>query len=205
MNSRPKRESGTKNGSKQKTMIKRVILTILLYAIFLVGITLTMSSMDNHYLIAIVISSFVVAFLIGREVYKKYFLDFKPKRQNINYNNFVPNDLIRISTKPFLFGLEKKLLSDDEFYFDNENFYAINQENKTAKFDLKNITELSRTDVNINNRTIWQVKINAENKELVFKFAHNYTIWNKSFLNFYNRIKTLNPSVVKSKWSLWRM
>lgn len=186
-------------------MIKRIILIVLLCAIFLVGITLTMSSMDNHYLIAIVISSFVVAFLIGREVYKKYFLDFKPKRQNINYNNSSSNDLIKISTKPFLFGLEKKLLSDDEFYFDNENFYAINQENKTAKFDLKDITELSRTDVNINNRTIWQVKINAENKELVFKFAHNYTIWNKSFLDFYNRIKTLNPSAIKSKWSLWRM
>lgn len=164
-----------------------------------------MSSMDNHYLIAIVISSFVVAFLIGREVYKKYFLDFKPKHQNINYNNSVPNHLIKISTKPFLFGLEKKLVSDDEFYFDNENFYAINQEKRMAKFNLKDITELSRTAFNINNRNIWQVKIKSENKELVFKFAHNYTIWNKSFLDFYDRITTVNPSAIKSKWSLWRM
>lgn len=186
-------------------MVKRIILIIALYAIFLVTITLTMSSLENNYLIIIVFSSFVVAFLMGREVYKKYFLDFKVKHQTINYNHSVPNHLIKISTKPFLFGLEKKLLSDDEFYYDNENFYAINQDNKTAKFNLKDITELGRTGVNINNRNIWQVKINDENKELVFKFAHNYTLWNKSFFDFYEKVKTLNPSSIKSKWSLWRM
>ena len=186
-------------------MIKRIILIVLLYAIFLVGITLAMNSINDRYLIAVVLSSFVFAFLIGREVYKKYFVGFKPSNQNISYNNTIPKNSIKISTKPFLFGLEKKLLSDDEFYFDNENFYAINPENKTAKFNLKDITELSRTAININNRTIWQVKIKTENRELVFKFAHNYTIWNKSFRDFYDKIKALNPSAIKSKWSLWRM
>lgn len=186
-------------------MIKRIILIIALYTIFLVTVTLTMSSLGDNYLIIIVFSSFVVAFLIGREVYKKYFLGFKPKHQTINYNHSVPNHLNKISSRPFLFGLEKKLLSDDEFYFDNENFYAINQDNKTAKFNLKDITELSRTGVNINNRNIWQVKINAENQELVFKFAHNYTIWNKSFFDFYEKVEALNPSAIKSKWSIWRI
>lgn len=186
-------------------MMKRIVSIIILYAIIIVTATLAMASSSDTYLITIVGTGLIFSLLIGREVYKKYFADFKPKHQNINYNTTIPNHLIKISTRPFLFGLEKKLLSDDEFYFDNENFYAINQDNKTAKFNLKDITELSRTDISLNNRNIWQVKINSENKDLVFKFAHNYTIWNKNFLDFYEKIKSLNPSAIKSKWSLWRM
>ena len=30
--------------------------------------------------------------------------------------------------KPFFFGLEKKLISKEEFFFDQENFYAIHQD-----------------------------------------------------------------------------
>lgn len=186
-------------------MLKRIIFLVLLYTTFLITIVLTMSSMDDIYLIAIVVCSFIFAFLIGREVYKAYFLKFKPENQNISYQHSVPKELIKISKRPFLFGLEKKLLSDDEFYFDGENFYAINQENQAAKFNLKNITELSRTDIIINNSSLWQVKIDDGNREFIFKFAHNYTIWNKSFLAFYEKVKTVNPSAIKSKWSLWRM
>lgn len=41
--------------------------------------------------------------------------------------------------------------------------------------------------------------------ELKIRFAHNYRIWNKNFVLFYDKLKTINPHVVKSKWSLWRM
>lgn len=186
-------------------MIKRIILIAIFYVIIIVTATLAMDSTSDNYLIIILAAGLIFSFLIVREIYKKYFMNFKPSNQNISYNNSIPKDSIKISTRPFLFGLEKKLLSADEFYFDNENFYAVNPENKTAKFNLKDITELSRTSININNRTIWQVKIKTENRELIFKFAHNYTIWNKSFLDFYDKIKALNPSAIKSKWSLWRM
>ncbi|KFC22043.1 hypothetical protein [Epilithonimonas lactis] len=186
-------------------MIKRIILIAIFYVIIIVTATLAMDSTSDNYLIIILAAGLIFSVLIVRQIYKKYFMNFKPRNQNIVYGNSNINNLNKISTSPFLFGLEKKLLSDDEFYFDNDYFYAINPENKTAKFNLKDITELSRTAININNRTIWQVKIKTENRELIFKFAHNYTIWNKSFLDFYNKIKALNPSAIKSKWSLWRM
>lgn len=186
-------------------MIKRIILITLLYIILIVTVVLKMPSTSDSYWIIILVSNVIFTFLIGREIYKKYFVGFKPEDQNINYTNSSINNAIKISTKPFLFGLEKKLLTDDDFYFDNEHFYVVNKDEKVAKFNLNDIKELSRTAVKINNSTIWQVKINADNKELVFKFAHNYTIWNKSFLEFYDRVKILNPSSIKSKWSLWRM
>ena len=186
-------------------MIKRIIIITIFYVFIIVTATLAMDSTSDNYLIIILVTGLIFSFLIVREIYNKYFVNFKPKDQNIVYGNSNINNLKKISTKPFLFGLEKKLLSDDEFYFDNANFYAINRQGQAATFRLENITELSRTGVNINNRSIWQVKINAENKELVFKFAHNYTLWNKSFRDFYDKIKTLNPSAIKSKWSLWRM
>jgi len=186
-------------------MIKRIIAITIFYVIIIVTATLTIASSSDNYLIIIVGFGIIFSLLVVREIYKKYFVSFKPKDQNIVYNDLNVNNLNKISSRPFLFGIEKKLLSDDEFYFDNENFYAINQDNKTAKFNLKDIKELSRSGVKINNTNIWQVKINAENKELVFKFAHNYTLWNKSFFDFYEKVKTLNPSAIKSEWSLWRM
>ncbi|RZJ39558.1 MAG: hypothetical protein EOO18_00170 [Chryseobacterium sp.] len=186
-------------------MLKRILLISICYVIIIVTTTLTVDPASDAFLLIILISGLVFSFLLGRELYKKYFAGFKPKDQHLSYTASGGGNLIQISKKPFLFGLEKKLLSDDEFYFDNTHFYAVNANSQTAKFNLEDITEISRTDVRINNSSIWQVKINHENRELTFKFAHNYTIWNKGFLEFYDRVKTINPAAVKSDWSLWRM
>ncbi len=182
-----------------------MILITALYSVIIAGATLMMDTLDNNYVLTIIISGLIFSALTAREIYKKYMAGFKPKDQNITYRYSTINHLVKISKKPFLFGLEKKVLSDDEFYYDSENFYAVNKDRQSAIFSLKDITELSRTSLYINNSAIWQVKIKNENKELVFKFAHNYTIWNKSFLDFYEKVKILNPSAVKTKWSLWRM
>ncbi len=113
--------------------------------------------------------------------------------------------LNKISKRPFLLGLERKVISNSDFYFDNENFYAINEkENTKTVFKLAEIIELSKTSIKINNRRIWQVKVNQVNgKEITFRFAHNYTIWNNNFHLFYKKVKSINPSAIKSKWNLW--
>ncbi|MEO8933613.1 MAG: hypothetical protein ABI295_04840 [Xanthomarina sp.] len=112
-----------------------------------------------------------------------------------------------ISSRPFiLFGFESKLVTEDELYFDDENFYAINKSHQKAVYKLTDITELSRTSINIRNQTLWLLKISDKNdNEITIRFAHNYRFWNKNFALFYKKLKTMNPTVLKSKWSLWRM
>ncbi|NML68235.1 hypothetical protein HHL23_00205 [Chryseobacterium sp. RP-3-3] len=186
-------------------MIKNILILSVIYAFLMTAITLTMSQKDDGCLIVIVILSLIFTFLVVRIVYKKNISGIKQENNKLNYRNLNFQHLNKISTKPFLFGLEKKIISDHEFYFDHENFYAINTNHQTAKFNLKDISEISKTSVQINNSRIWQVKINNNNEEVVFKFAHNYTIWNKNFLEFYRKIEELNPSAIQSKWSIWSM
>ncbi|KFF08719.1 hypothetical protein [Chryseobacterium luteum] len=164
-----------------------------------------MSQKGNTYLSVIVFLGVVFAFLIVRIVYKKNRSGIRQENNKLNYTNSDFQHLNKISARPFLFGLEKKIISDHEFYFDHENFYAVNPHHQTAKFNLKDITEISKTSVKINNSSIWQIKINNNNEEVVFKFAHNYTIWNKNFLEFYRKVEELNPSAIKSKWNIWSM
>ena len=113
----------------------------------------------------------------------------------------------KISSRPWiLFNFEAKWVSEDELYYDEENFYAINRENQKAIFKLTDIIELKRTSNIIRNAKIWQLKIkDKDNKEITFNFTHNYRIWNNNFPLFYNKLKEINPNKVKSKWSLWSM
>jgi len=185
-------------------MVKRIILIVLLYALFITAYTLAMPQNSDAYIIVITISGLILGVLIIREIYRKYFAALS-KNQNVTYSSSNPEGLNKISGRPFLFGLEKKIISEDNFYFDNHFFYAVNKNNRTAKFRLRDITELSKTSYQINNSRIWQVKINDEGDEVVFSFAHNYSVWNKNFLTFYHKLKEVNPSVIQSKWSVWSM
>ncbi|SHE53430.1 hypothetical protein [Chryseobacterium sp. OV279] len=186
-------------------MIKKILILSVVYAFLITGITVTLSQKGDGYLIAVVIVSLIFIFLLVRIVYKENISGVKPKNNKVNYTNSSLQNLNKISTKPFLFGLEKNIISDQEFYFDQEYFYAVNNHQQTAKFNLKDISEISKTSVQINNSRIWQVKINDNGEEIVFKFAHNYTIWNKNFLEFYRKIQQLNPSAIQSKWNIWTM
>lgn len=182
-------------------MVKKIILFVLVYAVLITILTLTMSQADDTYLIVITISGLLLGVLIVREIYKKYFTAVSPSNSPLTYGTFNSGDVYKISSKPFLFGLEKKIVSEDDFYFDRDSFYAVNKNQQAAKFSLRDITELSKTSYQINNSRIWQVKIRNNGEEEVFRFAYNY----KNFLNFYNTLKEINPDIIKSKWSVWSM
>jgi len=190
-------------------MVKRIIIICAVYAIFIAVLTKTITVVDNSFIILLLIGSFAFITLLLREIWKKYFIGFKPANQVISYGNSTSPALEewkQISKKPFLFGLENKMVSEDEFFFDQENFYAVNQHSQKAIYKLSDIIEVSKTSIQINNRSIWQVRIKQHNGEaLVFKFAHNYTLWNKNFHLFYSKIAQINPSAIKSAWSMWTM
>lgn len=160
------------------------------------------------HLYLILIAGLAIFVLLSLVIYRNYTAGFKPESGQIH--DKYPSDLAvgeirKISSRPFLLGLEDNLVSDEDFYFDEANFYAINTKyNKKQVFPLADIVELSRTSVIITNHNIWQIILRTvDNNKIVFRFTHNYTIWNKSFLVFYRKIRQINPVAVKSKWSLW--
>jgi len=161
-----------------------------LYLIFLIGLML-----------------FIVLFSL---IFRKCTAGFKPKNNQISYEasaDFVGEKIRKISSRPFLFGLEDNFVSDEDFYFDDINFYAIdNKQQRKAVFPLTDIIELSKTSITIGNHKVWQVTIHGvDNHKIIFKFTHNYTLWNKDFFKFYKKIEQANPTAIKSKWSLWTM
>lgn len=188
-----------------KFMIKRIVILSVIYALLMVAVTLTMSKAGDTYIVILLVLGLIFSFLLIREIFKKYIVGFKSKNNQLDYISVNHQGLHKISKKPFLFGLEKKIIDDHEFYFDDNYLYAVNSDHKAAQFSLKDITELSKTSIQINNGRIWQMKINNNNNEVVFKFANNYTIWNKNFLTFYDKVKNINPSVIKSKWNIWTL
>ena len=190
--------------------MQKLIIISLIYIFIVFIITLNMNKLRNLYVLFLIILSLVFAIFVSLEIFKKVTLKIKPVKQNVEYENIDDKNLQElkiISSRPFiLFGSESKLVSDDQLYFDQENFYAINKGNQKAVYKLTDITELSRTSINIRNQTLWQLKIKVKNdNEITIRFAHNYRVWNKNFVLFYDKLKTINPNVVKSKWSLWRM
>jgi len=190
-------------------MLKIILIISLIYTALILTLTLNIDKLGGPYIFLLLVVNFAFSLFLIRAFYKKYIAGFKPKNNEITYVNSEDLNikLRKISTRPFLFGFENKFISEDDFYFDDENFYAVNKEFKKAIFKLTDIVEISKTSLQINNRRLWQVKINQQGtcKEIVFKFAHNYTIWNKNFYLFYEKVKLINPTAIKSKWSLWTM
>ncbi|WP_293945134.1 MULTISPECIES: hypothetical protein [unclassified Sphingobacterium] len=162
------------------------------------------------YLYLILLAGLVLFIVLFSLIFRKYTAGFKPENNQISYEasaDLVGEKIRKISSRPFLFGLEDNLVSDEDFYFDDINFYAIdNKQQRKAVFPLTDIIELSKTAITITNDRVWQVIIQkAGNHKIVFKFAYNYTLWNKDFYKFYKKIEQVNPAAVKSKWSLWTM
>ena len=157
--------------------------------------------------VGIVVFSLLLAFFIIRVVFSKYLSVSVPKNQ-VAYSDASGidfSDLKKISAKPLLLGFESKFISDEELYFDAQYLYAVDQQKGIAKFKLDNISRLTRTSTQVNNHTVWQLDIEQSEKVVIFKFTHNYSIWNTNFKVFYDKLKEINPSVVKSNWSLWKM
>lgn len=189
-------------------MIKRIIIASVIYVPLLVIVVLNMHKFENGIFLIPIVSLMFGGFLV-REIYLKVKGEFVEKNSTIHFTDTKPSNienLNKISQRPFLLGLEKKLVSNYTFYFDENYFYVFNNEGKEEKFALTEITEFSRTSLSINKRRIWNIKLKRLNEsELSFKFTGNYTIFNKNFKTFYDKLKSVNPAAVKSEWSSWKV
>jgi len=196
-------------------MIKRILIPTLIYAVLTVVITLTLSQHQSFVTILVVLNS-IYAVLILLTVLQH----LKLAKQNISTDNghllaqyridvsgnfFETPTLYKISQRPFLLGLEKRLVNNQDLYYDERFFYAVDKPGTVLRYPLADITELSRTSIQINNSRIWQVKIAIGSEIMEYRFTHNFSIWNKNFLYFYNRLKQIKPQAIQSEWSLWRL
>lgn len=187
-------------------MIKKLLILSAFYAVATILVTMTMLN-EESFMIILVSLNMLFATLIVYIIYK----NFSRAKQNVstdlnpNSSFFDSKTVHKISQKPFLLGIEKRSISNEDFYFDQDYFYAVAPSGLFSKYLLTDIAELSGTATQINNSRIWQIKINRGLDLTEYRFAHNYTIWNKNFYHFYVRMKEIKPEAVKSDWSLWRM
>ena len=189
-------------------MVKKLILYSILYFSLILTLNLFYDDLGIYFFVLILVISFFFFLLILKEFYVKFIKNRNQKSEKIEFNQSanVLNSYKKISTKPFLFGLEDQLIVDYIYYFDEDNFYVFNRKSEKLTYLLSDIIELRKTSLQINNRFIWEVIIKQKDEEEIsFKFAHNFTIWNKNFLEFYKIIKTKNPLVIRSKFSYWSL
>jgi len=187
-------------------MIKRILTGLIIYTICIVLIISFLPSESGSFIIGLVLTGLLFGIFIVYEVYKKYSADLLPSAKvMLPYTDHSVSDLRKISYKPFLFGFEKKIVSGDDVYFDQDSIYMVNPMGKSAKFSLYEITALKRTSVRINNSTIWQISLMDDGKPVTVKFAPNFSLANKNFLQFYTLLKEINPNAVQSEWNLWKI
>ena len=185
-------------------MIRRIAVVSLAY---ILGIFI-LSRLGNNVFYMLFLSICFFIYMIW-ELFNYYNGDWK-KNNEMLFNNLQEDidiaQLKKISSRPFFFGLESKAISDESFYFDDKDlFYIVAKDGKAIEVPFDQITELKKTSITINNVKIWQISVRIEGKDVVFRFAHNYNIWNNNFKEFYNRLSAKNPAVVKTKWSIWNI
>ena len=188
-------------------MLKKIIIATLAYILGIVIIILFRK--ERNLVFYILFLSIVFSIYITWEVFSYYKGEWKAKsNEKIVFNNLQKDitQLKKISSRPFFFGLESKTISDESFYFDdNDILYIFAKEGKAIEVPFDQITELKKTRISINRTKIWQISVRIEGEEVAFRFAHNYNIWNSNFSQFYNRLSAKKPTVVKTKWSIWNL
>ena len=184
-------------------MIRRIAVVFLVY---ILGIFILFRLENNVFYILFLSICFFI-YIIWK-LFNYYNGDWKNNNEilfaNLQEDIYIAK-LKKISSRLFFFGLEGRFISDEKFYFDDENLYIIAKNRKTVKVPFEQITELKKTSMNINKIRIWQISVGIEGAEAMFRFANNYTIWNKNFKEFYDKLSNKNSIAVKTKWSYWNL
>lgn len=186
-------------------MVKRLIVISLAFSAVTILITLNMHKIDNAVFL-IPIAGLIFGGLVMREIYAYMKKEFTQKNSEIHFtqsSTATVENIFKISKQPFLFGLEKKIVSEYEFYFDDHSFYVENKDGRQKKYDLSEIIDFKQTSLSINNRRIWQISLKRINESvLTFRFTSNYTLFNKNFKKFYDILSRVTPSIIKNEWSM---
>ena len=178
-------------------MIRRIDTIFLVY---ILGIFI-LSRLGNNVFYMLFLSICFFIYMIWK-LFNYYNRDWK-KNNEMLFNDLQEDidiaQLKKISLRAFFFGLEDRFINDEIFYFDDNNLYIIAKNRKAVKAPFTQIAELKKTAISINKIRIWQIIVRIEGLETLFRFAHNYTVWNKNFKEFYTKLSRENPMAVKTK------
>ena len=172
-------------------MIRRIVVIFLVCSL---GIFILIR-LENNFFYMLFLSICFFIYMIW-ELFNYYNGDWK-KNNEMLFNDLQEDiditQLKKISSRPFFFGLEGRFISDESFYFDDDNLYIIAKNRKAVKVPFEQITEIKKTSMSINKIRIWQISVGIEGAEAMFRFANNYTIWNKNFKEFYDKLSNKIP------------
>ncbi|WP_194852367.1 hypothetical protein [Nonlabens antarcticus] len=187
-------------------MIKKLVLLSTVYT--LIAVILVINSQHQNFIPILLGVSILYFVLMTWGVLKIVNSNVNPITTEVKYQDreiAKSSSLNKISTTPFVLNiwLGKKPIQEAAFYFDNFNFYVITKDEKKAIYSFHEIFEVSKTLLKINNRRIWQVKVRKNEEEVIFRFTHNWSIWNYNFPTFLKKITEINPKALKSKWGFW--
>ena len=172
-------------------MIRRIVVIFLVCSL---GIFILIR-LENNFFYMLFLSICFFIYMIW-ELFNYYNGDWKKNNEILFANLQEDIDIARlkkISSRPFFFGLEGRFISDESFYFDDDNLYIIAKNRKAVKVPFEQITEIKKTSMSINKIRIWQISVGIEGAEAMFRFANNYTIWNKNFKEFYDKLSNKIP------------
>lgn len=128
----------------------------------------------------------------------------KSNSQATKSNDVISSDMKKISSKMFLFSVEKLMTSNMEVYFDQANIYIISAGGIEKQFALDQITAFTYTGKRINNRRVWRVTIQDVHEEFECDFTNNYTLFNSNFKDFYQLLKRKKPELIQKDFRWWR-
>lgn len=111
---------------------------------------------------------------------------------------------LRIISEPSHFlSTPKGYNAQNDYYFDENFFYAIASPTLYQKYPLAEITEVIRTRYTaIGRAVLWKVVLG---NEIEFLFRHNYRFWNRNFPDFLKLVKVANPAANTTTFSLLRL
>lgn len=96
-------------------------------------------------------------------------------------------------------GNEQFTYSYPEFYFDDDFLYVI-YSNYVTKHKMANITEVSRTSFFQNDRRIWKIIIQEQDKRAEYKITINQSMTSSNFSNFLDKVNENEKAIVDSEW-----
>jgi len=152
-----------------------------------------------------IISIFVITILLMLNWKRiSIFFENQLEQQEIDFKERTNLDLwklTKISPGITWVGIDQFQFSNPEFYFDEEFLYIIDH-TKVIKHTIKNIMAVKRTIYTRNDRRIWEIVINENDNNIVYKIATNNSLTTANFGKFLDKVNENPDSVVDSKWLL---
>lgn len=190
-----------------KHKILLLIVSTLLFLILDLGIILFAISGENRIWAVFFIPILVIGYILF--LFFKFLLPYlrDKKNQNIdltgnsNLGEFDYKTTKKISMHPLLGCL---ILQNNDYYFDNQYLYEI-AKGRITKVELTKIIEINKDTISISNRRVWYIKCELDDEIRIFRFLHNYTLWNNNFVVFLGAVKRCNPQAKVLTFSLLSM